>query len=119
MLENWNLNLQKIVLITAIVSFIFATMVIYYNTLQASKNMRLPRVTTKCPDYWDLSSDGNLCVNTNGMNKGTLTYASCDASNIYPCCTEGTCYIDNTIIQTDKKGWAKENKFVWDGIHNG
>ena len=115
MLEN--LNLQKIVLIVAIVSFIFAVMVIYYKTLQASKSTRLPPVTTKCPDYWDLSS--NLCINTNGMNKGTLTYGACDASNVYPCCKEGTCYIDNTIIQSNKKGWASTNKFVWDGVYNG
>jgi len=119
MLEILNFNLQKIVLIVAVVSFIFAVMIIYYNTLQATKNTRLPRVTTKCPDYWDLSSDGNLCVNTSGMNKGTLEYGSCDASNVYPCCTEGTCYIDNTIIQTNQKKWASTNKFVWDGVYNG
>ena len=114
MLEN--LNLQKIVLIMAVVAFIFAVIVIYYQSLQASNIIRLTPVISKCPDYWDLS--GNLCVNTNGMNKGTLKYPSCAGAN-YPCCIEGTCYIDNTIIQTDQKGWASTNKFVWDGIYNG
>ena len=114
MLEN--LNLQKMVLIMAIVSFIFAVMVIYYNTLQTSKNMRLPRVTTKCPDYWDLSNDGTTCINTSGMNKGTLTYNVCNGSENYPCCEDGICKI---TIQTNKKDWASTNKFVWDGIYNG
>ena len=116
MLEN--LNLQKMVLIMAIVSFIFAVMVIYYNTLQTSKNMRLPRVTTKCPDYWDLSNDGTTCINTSGMNKGTLEYPTC-STGVYPCCKDGTCYIDKITIQTNKKDWASTNKFVWDGIYNG
>jgi len=117
MLEN--LNLQKIVLITAIVTFIFAVMVIYYNSLQESKAIRMPRVTTKCPDYWDLSSDGKLCVNTSGMNKGTLNYSTC-STDVYPCCKDGTCYIGiNNIKQGDRKSWASTNKFVWDGIYNG
>jgi len=115
MLEN--LNLQKIVLITAIVTFIFAVMVIYYNSLQESKAIRIPQNKTKCPDYWDLSSDGTLCVNTSGMNKGKLDYATCSA-DVYPCCTEGTCYIDNKIIR-DRKSWASTHGFVWDGIYNG
>ena len=113
-----NLNLQKIVLIVAIVSLIFAVIIIYYKSLKATKNIRLPRVTTKCPDYWDLSSDRNVCVNTNGMNKGALSYKVCNAKrNNYSCCTEGTCYIKT--IETNKKGWARKNKFVWDGIYNG
>jgi hypothetical protein len=115
MLEN--LNLQKIVLIVATSSLIFAVIIIYYKSLKASKNIALPRVTTKCPDYWDLSSDRNACVNTNGMNKGALSYNVCNAKRNYPCCTEGTCYIKT--IRTNKKEWAKKNKFVWDGIYNG
>ena len=117
MLEN--LNLQKIVLIMAVVAFIFAVMVIYYKSLPTSqtKNMKWPPVTTTCPDYWDLA--GSLCVNTSGMNKGTLKYEPC-SNGVYPCCTEGTCYIDNTTIdKTNKKGWATTNKFVWDGITSG
>ena len=112
MLEN--LNLQKIVLIIAVVAFIFAVMVNYYKLSQINQNIRLPP-TTKCPDYWDLS--GNLCINTSGMNKGTLTYATC-SSDVYPCCSEGTCYINNATIN-NKKRWASTNKFVWDGIYNG
>jgi len=102
----------------ATVSFIFAVMVIYYKSLPTNQNMKWPPVTTTCPDYWDLS--GNLCVNTSGMNKGNITYNSCDGSNNYPCCQDGTCYIDNTIIdKTNQKGWATTNKFVWDGITSG
>jgi len=81
--------------------------------------MKWPPVTTTCPDYWDLSNDGTTCINTSGMNKGTLKYPTCSAG-VYPCCTEGTCYIDNTTIdKTNKKGWATTNKFVWDGITSG
>ena len=113
------LNLQKIVLIAAIVSFIFAVMIIYYKTYQSIKTVRIPRVATKCPDYWDLSSDGTICINTNGINKGTLSYNECDNNGNYPCCTEGKCYIAKTSIESNQKGWASRNKFVWDGIYNG
>ena len=111
------LNLQKIVLIAAVVAFIFAVIITYYKSLSTSQNMTWPPMTTKCPDYWDLS--GNLCVNTSGMNKGNLTYNTCDSTSNYPCCKEGTCYINNTIISSDKKKWANDNKFVWDGLTSG
>jgi hypothetical protein len=117
MLEE--LNLQKIVLIMAVVAFMFAVIVIYYRSLPTGKNIKWPPVTTQCPDYWDLSSDGNRCVNTSGMNKGKLDYATCNASqNNYPCCEEGTCYILQTSTD-NKKRWAKKNGFVWDGIYSG
>jgi len=111
MLEN--LNLQKIVLIMALVAFIFAIMIIYYKSLPTSQNDKWPPVTTKCPDYWDLS--GNLCVNTSGMNKGNLEY-ECNVNG--PCCTEGTCYFDISTISNNKE-WAKTNGFVWDGLTSG
>jgi hypothetical protein len=53
------------------------------------------------------------------MNKGTLEYSMCDGTGNYPCCTDGTCYIDNATIETNKKRWARTNQFVWDGIYNG
>ena len=111
-----DLNLQKIVLIMATVAFIFAVMVIYYKSLPTSQNSKWPPVTTKCPDYWNLS--GNLCVNTSGMNKGKLEYAKCDIDGTnYPCCTDETCYFEQ--ITNNRKEWAKDNKFVWDGITSG
>ena len=137
MLEE--LNLQKIVLIMAIVAFIFAVMVIYYKSLPTSKNIKWPPVITKCPDYWDLSSDGKLCVNTSGMNKGKLSYAKCNPKGRnYPCCDEDTCYIQQTPKynnkkkfkfinrktwgannDNDRKKWAKKYGFVWDGLTSG
>jgi hypothetical protein len=111
-----DLSLQKIVLIMALVAFIFAIMVIYYKSLPTSQNEKWPPVTAKCPDYWDLSE--NLCVNTSGMNKGKLEYATCNGSGNYPCCTDGTCYFDISTISNNKE-WAKDNGFVWDGLTSG
>jgi hypothetical protein len=111
MLED--LNLQKVVLIMAVVAFMFAVMIIYYKSLPTNTNSKWPPMTTKCPDYWDSSE--NLCVNTSGMNKGKLDYATCDGTN-YPCCTDGTCFIESSTINKD---WAKDNGFVWDGLTSG
>lgn len=137
MLED--LNLQKIVLIMAVVAFIFAVIVIYYKSLPTNQNIKWPPVTTKCPDYWDLSRDGIRCVNTSGMNKGKLNYATCNKNKTNsPCCKEGTCYIQQSLIynnkqrykfkkrktwgpdnDNDRKNWARKNGFVWDGIYSG
>ena len=115
MLEN--LNLQKIVLVIAIVSFILAVMVIYYKSTTMNQTNIWPPVITKCPDYWDLSEDRTLCVNTSGMNKGKLSYNTCNGTN-FPCCKDGTCYLNSTLIE-NKKQWANKNRFVWDGITSG
>lgn len=56
-----------------------------------------------CPDYWNLTGDGNMCK-YDQINKGD--YGS-DALNVKqfktPC---------------EKYNWAKTNKVVWDGISN-
>ena len=118
MLED--LNLQKIVLIMAVVAFIFAVIVIYYKSMPTNQNIKWPPVTTKCPDYWNLSRDGIRCVNTSGMNKGKLNYATCNKNKTNsPCCKEGTCYIQQRLIYNNRKNWARKNGFVWDGIYSG
>lgn len=121
-----NMNLQKTVLVMAIFAFLFAIFIITYRLMYSNNYYQSwPPSKAKCPDYWDVS--GSYCVNTNGMNKGILSYASLNDSTLLykstaPSCYEGTCVIPiNLFGGTDEnanKKWASRNKVVWDGLNN-
>jgi len=120
-----NINLQKAVLLLAIVALIIATLVYMYKMRNklSSISQTWPPVVAPCPDYWDVS--GNYCVNSTGQNKGNsdyiATYTALQPSDdLYsvgvPSYIENTYVIPTSNLKTNRKIWAKNNGFVWDGL---
>jgi hypothetical protein len=114
-----DINFQKALLLVAIIALILAILVSAYKlNSSVAIGQSWPPVVAPCPDYWDLS--GNYCINSSWKNVGNLNYVSSSSSSLYssqvPTCSDPSfCVIPKSIFG-DKKTWATENHFVWDGL---
>ena len=119
-----DINFQKALLLVAIIALILAILVSAYKLNKEATiiGQSWPPTFAPCPDYWDLS--GAYCINSSGKNVGNFIYSSSStAADLYSS-QQPTCLLSSDpsfcVIQTslfgDKKTWATQNHFVWDGL---
>ena len=99
-----DINFQKALLLVAIIALILAILVSAYklkNNVSIIAGQTWPPTVAPCPDYWDLS--GVNCINVSGQNLGNDNALSIPVS----------------AFGKDKKKWAKQHGFVWDGLTSG
>ena len=94
------MSFQKTVLTIAIVLFILLMLVISVMMTSAKKNEKFPPQIGQCPDYWQLTAQGN-CLNTQNLGK------NCKSPMDF-----------SKMSKNQKFDFAKGCNITWDGITN-
>jgi len=98
-----DLNFQKTVIIVATIALIVLLAIIGITLHYHKTNITFPPVTSKCPDYWDIS--GNLCLNTQNLGNN---------------CGKSFKYTDNKYKGSrgdcEKAKFARHCDINWQGI---
>ena len=89
------------ILLIAILIFMFVSFT------RGGSDIVFPPVVNKCPDFWDLGTDG-VCTNTFGIKK---TDGSVEGDG-------GIDFEEEYPTKCEKKVWATSNGYTWDGISN-
>ena len=105
------MGFQKIVLYVAVVILIISLIFIAIS-LYSSNNNLYPPVASKCPDYWNVSGDGDnvSCDNIKGLGDSTCH----DPIN------PGTKFPETNDVSSfcQKFNWADNCNLTWNGVTN-
>ena len=63
----FNLSIQKMVLILAVIAFIISIGTVAFLLWKSKSAQKWPPEIAKCPDRMSVSADGNSCVDTYGL----------------------------------------------------
>ena len=133
------LTFQRIILFVVGAILFLKILMVILNALDSDNKAWSPGIAP-CPDYWDLSSDGKTCNmdytgDSPNQNVGKLQYyggrrgldnyyggAGAPIVGSTPTCEDEetnkkqTLTIPTSHFGNDKKSWAKQYGFVWDGL---
>jgi hypothetical protein len=126
-----------IVLSIAVIILIIALGFMGWMLSHQKDDIKFPGITTTCPEFWTIDTDGKSCIQPNNFNKGTAAPAS--GKGIFesykktgtttwekmPGWTSGTKF-DSTASTwgsgneaiCNKKKWSNDNKINWDTVTN-
>lgn len=81
----FNLSIQKMVLILAVIAFIISVGTVAILLWKSKSSQQWPPEIAKCPDRMALSPDGNSCVDTYGLGVTFTTpnTTNCDKFNSF------------------------------------
>jgi len=106
---------NKIVLFIATTVLIILLILLYIFLSKSLFNNSHPPIISECPDYWDVSFNGEFlsCKNTSSINKG----------NGNPGCTVIPRDLNSQSISKKEtlielNNWAKSCGIIWDGVTN-
>jgi hypothetical protein len=74
----FNLSIQKMVLILAVIAFIISVGTVAILLWKSKSSQQWPPEIAKCPDRMELSPDGTSCVDTYGLG---VTFTTPNATN--------------------------------------
>ena len=91
-------------------------------------SIEYPSIQNKCPDNWEVQTDGKCVVNKNNINLGTSSFfgnliaSTPTVPNIIDAIIENndkkTVTWKQDALRCDKKKWAIQNGIMWDGVSN-
>lgn len=112
MLNNFNTLVLQIATIILIILLIIIGMVMYYS----SRNAKFPPVVAECPDYWNVTREGNrtICKNLLKINPKNISETD-TCSKIDPVNFTGP---SDEETLCNKFSWAHNCGVLWDGITN-
>jgi len=103
----FNLSIQKMVLILAVIAFIISVGTVAILLWKSKSSQQWPPEIAKCPDRMALSSDGNSCVDTYGLG---VAFATPNATN----CDKFKSFKTSQLNSIGSEGYAP-----WEGILDG
>jgi preprotein translocase subunit SecG len=103
----FNLSIQKMVLILAVIAFIISVGTVAILLWKSKSSQQWPPEIAKCPDRMALSSDGNSCVDTYGLG---VSFATPNATN----CDKFNSFKSSKLNSIGSEGYAP-----WEGILDG
>jgi len=102
-----NFNLQKIVLLLAVIAFIISISTIAILLWKSKSDQKWPPEVSKCPDRWVLNTAGNKCVDPYGLT----------TIEIEP--KENSCEKYTEISNKKYTGANLDGYIPWEGILDG
>ena len=110
-------NFNRTVLVVATILLILGLIIIGFFIVTSIQDSEYPPVISDCPDYWDVTYNGNDKVEcrSNSINSGITTDSSC---NNYPVSLFTASGSTDADIICEKNKWAKKCNIHWDGITN-
>jgi hypothetical protein len=103
----FNLSIQKMVLILAVIAFIISVGTVAILLWKSKSSQQWPPEIAKCPDRMALSSDGTSCVDTYGLG---VSFATPNATN---------CDKFNSFKRSQLNSIGNEGYAPWEGIIDG
>ena len=111
----FNLSIQKMVLILAIIAFVISVGTVAILLWKSKSSQKWPPEISRCPDRMSLNSAGNACVDTYGLlSAGAATIASSQTDN----CANFDTVKASTYSGTGLSG-VDSGYVAWEGIVDG
>ena len=102
-----NFNLQKIVLLLAVIAFIISISTITILLWKSKSDQKWPPEVSKCPDRWVLNSAGTDCIDPYGLTSITIPTK------------ENNCEKYTEIAKKKYTGTNLDGYIPWEGILDG
>ena len=110
----FNLSIQKMVLILAIIAFVISVGTVAILLWKSKSSQKWPPEISRCPDRMSLNSAGNACVDTYGLLSASATIASSQTDNCANVDTVKASPYSGTGLANIDGGYV-----AWEGIVDG